>query len=232
MRLLLFFIVLACLWGGGQGLYTGLTNTSPTKLSCADYLLKSPGAKWVTLTNCYVDYTETVQITSKLGGSVKGNYVPVRAAMKPEAAPTKKIDQGEKTIFAKAENTTPVKILLKIDPHGPMKEMFDATTETAQADFLLKNLDKIVQNDVEVTGLIQFGIDSDDKTRKTLATADWKLAPDFIVIEQNKKPEVFIAGLMFFAGCAIVYFTLFKKDTPKQQVADNAPPPPQMAPQG
>jgi hypothetical protein len=171
-----------------------------------------------------------VQITSKLGGSVKGNYVPVRAAMIAEAAPTKQIEQAGKTIFAKAENTTPVKILLKIDPHGPMKDMFNATTETAQADFLLKNLDKIIQDDVEVTGLIQFGIDSDDKTRKTLATADWKLTSDFVVIEQNKKPEVFVAGLMLFAGCAIVYFTLFKKDTPKQQVAESAPP--QMAPQG
>ena len=68
MRLI---IAAAMLVGGGQGVYTALTNRTPTKVSCAEYAAKRPAAKWLTLSNCAVD--------PAVADKVKKLYLPLLA---------------------------------------------------------------------------------------------------------------------------------------------------------
>ena len=49
-------VAAALLWGGGQGVYTALTNRAPTVMTCAEYLAKRPEATWLRLEQCVPDF--------------------------------------------------------------------------------------------------------------------------------------------------------------------------------
>jgi len=48
-------ITAALLWGGGQGLYTALSNRTPARVSCAVLLKEKPKADWLALEGCVLD---------------------------------------------------------------------------------------------------------------------------------------------------------------------------------
>ncbi len=66
----------AMLVGGGQGVYTALTNRTPTKVTCAEYAAQRPTAKWLTLTDCAVDPADVLGEVS-LSDKVKKLYLPL-----------------------------------------------------------------------------------------------------------------------------------------------------------
>lgn len=70
-------VFIACLWGGGQGVYTWITNRQPLVISCQDYLEQRPSAKWLELTDCHVDIENTLRPTN-FAGLVPETYVPIR----------------------------------------------------------------------------------------------------------------------------------------------------------
>ena len=50
-----FFLGLICIsfvWGGGGGTYVALTNSQPTRMTCADYLSDRTGKQWLALSEC------------------------------------------------------------------------------------------------------------------------------------------------------------------------------------
>src|SRR5688572_11803041 len=68
--------VIGLFWAGGQNVYTGVTNRTPTRLTVAEYVSSKPPAHWLHLTNCRLIITDAMVRQSV--GSVKELFIPVR----------------------------------------------------------------------------------------------------------------------------------------------------------
>src|SRR5262249_13692056 len=80
--------------------------------------------------------------------------------------------------------------------------------------------------DRPLRGTIQFGLDIDRKDRRKIAALDKDLADDFAVLEDGKRPEAVLSGIMFLVGLALTAYLILraasggKRATPAQ----SAPP--------
>src|SRR5690242_14121133 len=78
--LLLLLVGIAGVVAGGQSLYTKLTNLTPTRMSCAEYLDKRPAAKWVELTDCVLPMLDATVSQSRFTRAASKAWLPLRAA--------------------------------------------------------------------------------------------------------------------------------------------------------
>jgi hypothetical protein len=78
----------------------------------------------------------------------------------------------------------------------------------------------------EVTGLVQFGINSDSKTRDKLSGLHLNLAPDFIILDEGKKPDLLTGAALFGIGLVGLVLMLrgLAKPAPIAPTAPNLPP--------
>ena len=100
-------------------------------------------------------------------------------------------------------------------------------TEKGVLEAASRHADKLfMQRDV--TGLIQFGIESDSKTRSKLAGLDMNLASDFVILEEGKSPALGVSVMMLILGLVVGVFMLGRAaktaDAPPPLPAPNLPP--------
>src|SRR4051794_34636932 len=77
---LLIVLALALLIGGGQGLFVGLTNPSPTALTYDEFIARRPSRGWYTVTGCRLNLLDAISRSGRLSGRVSEVYVPVTRA--------------------------------------------------------------------------------------------------------------------------------------------------------
>ena len=65
-----------CLYGGLPALYLALTNPAPTTMTCTEAEPQVDGARWLSLSECKVGWSEAVYVT--VGKTVTEVYLPVR----------------------------------------------------------------------------------------------------------------------------------------------------------
>lgn len=188
-----YLVVIALLWGGCQGVYTALKNRQPLEITVTDYIAKKPDAKWVTLKNAQLNLLEAAH--KGVGGNISEIFIPVRP-------------QGEST-------DTQVNILLstkKQDIVAALEDMNKSSaTKQEVIDAASRHADKLFMKK-DVSGLICFGIDSDDKTRAKLAKLDMNLAPDFVILNDGAAPSLFGSMSMLGIGLLIGFFILRKAE--------------------
>lgn len=81
----------------------------------------------------------------------------------------------------------------------------------------MKDVASLNVSDCEVEGLLQFGIESNDRKRKKLAKLSMNLDPNFVVIAHNEKPSLgksFMGFGMAAVGLLIAGFGGSKKSAP------------------
>jgi len=216
---LLFGLVIALLWGGGQGIYTGLSNTKQTELSLADYTKQKPTATWLKLKDCQVNTLDAAY--SSKWGSIKEVYIPLSV---PGAGPGEKIH-----VLLATEDSATIKFI---------EQMNNVKTDQEGLKFAIENKEKLMaKRDVE--GVIRFGIDLKDKDRRKLAALDKNLTPDFVIISEGEKPQIILSIVMFGGGIVLLLVllgvlgsskssgddTAEAKDTPSSGPRPLAPPP-------
>ena len=181
IRLLLPFILF---WMAGQGIYTALTNRHPLSMDFAEYARKRPDGKWVELKATELDVAGATWFG--LLGAVSEVYVPLRAA---GVAPDAKV----------------VALLLTREPAtlDLVREMKAITDDKAAIMFVLKNHDRLMPVR-DVSGLLQFGIDSESDKRRKIARLNDNLATDFVVIEDGKHPESILMLLWLIVASFLV----------------------------
>lgn len=206
MRLgcLLPIVSIALVVGGGQGLYTVVTNRKPTEVTIQDFLKQAPDAKWIKVTGGELDTVNSVYNSGITKGDAKEIYVPVV----PDG-----VDSTKEPIQL---------LLLTKDPElvsfiNESRKLDEGTTTEEQAmEFMAKNLAKLrPARDVE--GLVQFGIDSDDKKRKKIKALYNNLAEDAIILEDGKKPEAGQSAFLLLGGLGLGGFLAsrsMKKSSP------------------
>lgn len=204
-----YLIVIALLWGGCQGVYTALKNRQPLEVTVSDYIAKKPNAEWVTLKDAQLNLLEAAH--KERLGKISEIFIPVR----PKGEST----DGPVHILLSTKDDAIVAALEDLNKSsGTMKEALNAASRHADKLFMQK----------DVSGLIRFGIDSDDKTRAKLAKLDMKLAPDFVIMNDGAAPSLFGSMSMLGIGVLIGFFMLRKAG--KSEPAAPPPPPPNLPP--
>jgi hypothetical protein len=174
------------LWSGGQGAYTAITNWNPTRMSCQDYLRQRPDAEWLQLERCAVNLIEGSYF--ERNGKIEELFMPLRAAEEQES------DKGQKVQMLLASKDPE---LLRLAQQ--LKDIKD------QGEFLRLAVEKrdqiYAQRSVE--GLVRFGVDLDKDDREKLANLDKELAPDFLILDEGKRPS-FGTSLAMVGGGLVV----------------------------
>ena len=173
--LLLFGCIILFLFAlGAQGIYTAVKNRKPVAMSCEDYSRTKPETKWISLTNCVLDLRhasfetwvyQNVEVPAEL-------FIPVYGA-------------GRK------EPTKCAVLLATRDPEfmKTLRDMAKQPSEGKLDDWVALNTDRVFPRR-DVQGLVQFGVELDTAQRRKIARLQDNLAPDFIMLEDGKMPEV------------------------------------------
>ena len=204
-----YLIVIAMLWGGGQGVYTALKNRSPLEISVADYVKSKPSAEWVVLKDAQLNLLEAAH-RGRLG-KITEVFIPVRS-------PDEAID-GEVHILMSTKDKEILDALADLEKSSDTeKGVLEAASRHAGKLFMRR----------DVTGLVQFGIESDTKTRSKLAGLDMNLTKDFVILEEGKSPALGVSLMMLAIGLLVGVFMLGRAaktpDSPPPLPAPNLPP--------
>lgn len=190
LELLFVFIMIAALGFGGQKLYTALANRKPTVMSYSEYVRTKPSAKWLVLTNCQLDLPNGC--ISHESGDINGKwneyYVPVLNPDAPKEQAYVLYKTTDATIFR------------------PLKEMEGLKTDEEVKAWVKNNFDRVYPRR-NVSGLVAFGLDSNDNVRD-LKELEKDMPENFIVLDANAQPTLAAgigytgAGLAMFCGMA------------------------------
>ncbi len=191
-----FLFTIGLLWGGGQMLYTALKNREPVTLTAKEYLAHRPDADWVHLKDTHCDLAECV--TSGYFGAVSELYIPVRS---PGEDPG-----GAIKVLLKTKNEKLVAL---------MEQLGKAGKNPAEMAKIIKGNTADLAGPKEVTGLVEFGIESNDKKRSKLAGLHMSLAPDFVIIADGEKPSLIQGAAMCAGGLLLGVFMLKRTMRPK-----------------
>jgi hypothetical protein len=196
LNLVRYILPIGFFIGGGQALYTALTNREPYSVTYADYVQKHPDHKWVELKETRLDVLSS--ITSGPLGTVTQAYVPLHAPGEPDDA----------KVAALLHTRDPKLIDL-------VKQLKALPDEKAVVEFVMKNRESVFPQQT-IRGLVQSGLDSDSKKRRKIAKLDANLTDDFAVIEDGKKPDMMMGIILLVAGFPAAYFCWFwRSKTPE-----------------
>ena len=217
LGLLRLLLPIAVLWGGGQALYTALTNRKAVSTTFVDYLRERPSGEWVELRDARLDLVGAA-ISSRVGVISKA-YIPLHAPGEAEDA---------KIQVLLLTNDSKTLDLLK-----EMSGLDEKRDEQAAVSFLRQHQGELRPLRT-VSGLVQFGIESSGDTRRKLAKLEGKLARDFLIIEEGEKPNLGMAVTMLVLGFVAAWFCWFRRSgSPKSNpppLPQNPPPLPQTPP--
>lgn len=208
MGCLLWFIVAAFLWGGGQSFYTGITNRKMTTISIEELNEKSTKAKWLKVTGGELDVS-TAAYTSSLLGDPKVLYIPV-------------------TIPGSENPDDPVTLLYKTTEDkylelGKEMKAIDEIEDESKAMMALVALAPQLLEKRDVEGMVQFGIESDSGDDDIRELFD-NISPDALIIEPGEQPSWILGLFGLIAGLALAFALLRAQRVQKVPNLQGGPP--------
>jgi hypothetical protein len=189
---------------GVQKIYVAIRESHQVTLSCADYVTKRPDARWLKLTDCEYDFDHLAYMANSSGGKYTAVYFPLRPAGE---------EGGATHIVVKRDDAAMLDVVYAFE-HG--------NENPPGRDPVLATLMKPVE------GLVQYGLDLDDKDKRELEKLDLGLANDFVLIDNDSKPNIrlgiflLVLGLVTLSGLAVFAVTT-RRDSKR-------PPPPSFMP--
>ena len=173
--MLVFACVIILLFGmGAQGIYTAAKNRKPVVMSWEDFSRLKPKAAWLAITNCTIDLSsaayqtlryQNVEVPSEL-------FIPVRSASEKEPV--------KDTILLATRDPELMKTVREMESQPSREEL---------KEWIARNTDRVFMRR-DVKGLVQFGVELDGGEKRKLAKLQNNLAPDFIILEEGKRPQI------------------------------------------
>jgi hypothetical protein len=203
---LLFVCVIIFLFAmGGQGIYTAFKNRRPVVMSCEEFARTRPRTVWLALTNCTIDLTTAAYQTLRYRNveMPSGLFIPVRSASEKEPV--------KDTVLLATRDPELMKTL---------HEMESQPSQEAVKEWVARNVDRVFQRR-DVKGLVQFGVELDSRQRSKLARLQKDLAPDFIILDDGKKPEVTQSfGYLALGGVFLIISVVMVKRSREPNAAE------------
>ncbi|RIK63766.1 MAG: hypothetical protein DCC64_06540 [Planctomycetota bacterium] len=202
---------LAALVFGGQSLFTWLSNLSPTQMTYENYCSQRPAAKWLELSNTWVDYRFAVEIQTISKGKYSSG--PGTVTNREYYVPMYKSRDDESNViaFLKCHSDESVKLAREA-------ANTDIPDEDAQAQWIQNN-DQRMNRNITVKGLVLYGLHESSEDRKLLnQAARGRLVDDFVIIDENEEPAGGLGFLLVLLGVGLVGgvgWSFFKK-SPQQ----------------
>ena len=211
----LILIAGACLIAaGGEGLYTILTNASPSSVSCDEYARTRPEAAWVRVSGCEVDYLAAGY--READGRVQELLFPARPKGQARTAPA--------PLVAATRDPAALSIAQATIGGGRQPD---------QEQFLVMML-KIMtalRASRELEGFRRTGIVARLHAKRALAGVTAPLMPGVAVIDLHSRPDVRwpmieVAAGTVLVGMALLWFRRSKRqpDTSAESKKDHAAP--------
>lgn len=199
--LILLAVAVMLFWSGGQGLWTAATNSSPTEISCAEYLQQRPTAEWLRLKGCYLDLSKARFSRLKATGTITEVYIPVLPVEK------------------KASNEAAHIVLTTSDPAviDLLDKLGSIDDEDEAAALVLENRDRIFQTR-DIEGTVVHGADLQSKEREKLIRLGG-IYKDFVLVTDGGRPTFVWSAAKIAGGFLCLGLLLLlsrRRGTPKQ----------------
>ena len=197
-RGLLFLFMLAMLWGGGQSVYTYVTNLEPTSISCDDYIKTGSSAEWLSLTDCWVDNSRVLAVykEGKKIDKYSDFFIPVYGSS--EAA------NGDPKLFIEEKS---------MDSRQAFANMYAAENmdEKKVSGFYASHPEELkfisTAGRTDVSGLVEFGIDSDSSVREVIE-GQFPDSGEFVILAKDSRPDIKKGGIGLGIGLLLlIYFS-------------------------
>lgn len=194
LRWLFVLVAVGIFYGGAQEFWVGIHNLSPTAMTCPEYVAKRPSAAWLDLSDCHINYLESVK-TYKQGKFDKSKekdvayYTPVRASE----------DANQPVILVVKATSEIAQLLSSLESASAGSKVDDET--------LKKNAEHLVQRKVSIKGVVALGMSSDNDLHNLLETSPqegWQLASDWKIIDTEGKYSVLFPLLMMIGSFAFL----------------------------
>ena len=175
---------------GGQGLYEAIAHGKQKVVTYDQFVKAHPKEGWYKITGCVLSLPGSAYVEKY--GRVSEVYVPVYDARKD--AP----DEPKVFLLLNSENEA------FLDPLSEMNKMDDKLTTEAKAnEYMEKNKERLFpKRDLE--GMLQFGVSVSSKDRSKLASLNSDLAPDFVILQDGKRPSLLSAMGMLVGGVVLL----------------------------
>ncbi len=213
-------IGLGLTFAGAQGTFEWFKNRRQMVTTYAAFELQKPSGGWFKITDARFDIPSAMWTSSKYSTTKDKIYIPL--------APVGEDKPGTK-----------VHVLVQVDDAATKQlveeiSAFDKnnTPDATVLAYVLKNRAKLYPTR-PVQGMVKFGInDLQSKERDKIAALNPDLASDFVVLEENARPNIGTSLLSFLGGALLLLFSLAgffggkKEDGAPTQPSGAAPPPP------
>jgi hypothetical protein len=191
---------------GVQGIYTALKNRNPISMSCEDYARTKPKTAWLAITNCVLDLNDACYATLKYQNVEVPTelFIPVRSANSKE--------RMKDNILLATRDPELMKTLRELESL-PSKAKLEA--------WLTRNANRLLVHR-DVKGLVQFGVEMKTQERRKIAQLQENLTPDFIILDEGKKPELkhSIGFLALAAVLTVISIVFFKRSNREPDPAE------------
>jgi hypothetical protein len=206
-RFALLLLSIPLLAHGGDGISQAVRNRQMTTVTCPQFMLVPPKARWLRVTGCEIDYTRPA-ITAA-GSQVTEMYFAMRTRDEPGSAPVSLIvatrDPRALAVAQQAlGNGTPV-------------------DDEAFTIAMLRVVD-ILGAAREVDGYARGGIIGRMITRRALAGFGTPLSSELVVLDLHARPSFLIPGMEAGAGVALlIAAAALRRRRPAVAVAERGP---------
>jgi hypothetical protein len=217
----LWFVALALIVGGVQGLYVGLANRTVQAMAYREFLQKKPSSGWIEITDARLNLLGAIGQSNRFTGTVKQLYIPVGSSAEGEGGGDDEKIQlllltRDNDILATVKDFQEAtggggglagKIKRRVQAERDRQKGGVASTpkkddEAEALRFVLQNRDRFLI-DRPVRGLLQFGLDSRARDRDRIQRLDPDIAPDFAVMEDGSEPQVGLSAFLLVCGLGL-----------------------------
>lgn len=190
----------ALTWGGGQQVYESWNAGKKVDMTLAQFLAEKPGVGWYRLTDAHWRLVDAGVITGAAGAASGSIYAPVTGKVPDNKAP----DSG-------GPGKAKIRVLLHRSNDAEAERLAALFKETDPTKYdALLSADPTLAKERPVEGMVEFGINSDDKDNDAIKRSfAGELADDYIVITDGAEPAGYLWPLLtLLAGLALLGFTL------------------------
>jgi hypothetical protein len=195
MKLIIWLVAIALIWGGGQGVYEAATNRAPQSISCEQANKTPPAAAWLNLTGCRINVIYAAYTSGSNGAPDGDIYLPLLLRRDAESS---EANAKERLHYVVATRDPAIVSVVK------EMNALDGK-DSSVILYAAKNMDRVMF-EKNVVGMVQSGINRREKIVEKLRSLNDNLQYDFVVIEEGKEPSVVWSAAVLTAGAALFLF--------------------------